>query len=184
MRFTYSERRSYFRKDRYPKEGNGLFCCLRFFFFVPWGGFGPAFPLILLGFFSSLDRLSIPIDAEKSSEAILSKGICIWSQNSWSTRSSMEKLYGESNLCYDKRASPALLSFRGEISMGKKRRDNRNRILREGQYQRKDGRYRFRIRMPKAIPHVCRHTFCSNMAKSGMNPMNCCVWRTLKIARW
>ena len=120
MRFAYSERRSYFRKDRYPKEGNGLFCCLRFFFFVPWGGFGPAFPLILLGFFSSLDRLSIPIDAEKSSEAILSKGICIWSQNSWSTRSSMEKLYGESNLCYDKRASPALLSFRGEISMGKK----------------------------------------------------------------
>ena len=54
--------------------------------------------------------------------------------------------------------------------MSEKRRDNRNRILREGQYQRKDGRYRFRIRMPKAIPHVCRHTFCSNMAKSGMNP--------------
>ena len=28
--------------------------------------------------------------------------------------------------------------------MSEKRRDNRNRILREGEYQRKDGRYRFR----------------------------------------
>lgn len=27
-----------------------------------------------------------------------------------------------------------------------------------------------RIKMPKVTPHVCRHTFCSNMAKSGMNP--------------
>lgn len=24
--------------------------------------------------------------------------------------------------------------------------------------------------MPKVTPHVCRHTFCSNMAKNGMNP--------------
>ncbi|MBR6569593.1 MAG: site-specific integrase [Clostridia bacterium] len=24
--------------------------------------------------------------------------------------------------------------------------------------------------MPRVTPHVCRHTFCSNMAKSGMNP--------------
>ena len=24
--------------------------------------------------------------------------------------------------------------------------------------------------LPKITPHVCRHTFCSNMAKSGMNP--------------
>lgn len=24
--------------------------------------------------------------------------------------------------------------------------------------------------IPKVTPHVCRHTFCSNMAKSGMNP--------------
>lgn len=24
--------------------------------------------------------------------------------------------------------------------------------------------------MPCITPHVCRHTFCSNMAKSGMNP--------------
>lgn len=24
--------------------------------------------------------------------------------------------------------------------------------------------------MPKITPHVCRHTFCSKMAKSGMNP--------------
>lgn len=26
------------------------------------------------------------------------------------------------------------------------------------------------IQMPKVTPHVCRHTYCSNMAKSGMNP--------------
>ena len=26
------------------------------------------------------------------------------------------------------------------------------------------------FQMPKITPHVCRHTFCSNMAKSGMNP--------------
>jgi len=24
--------------------------------------------------------------------------------------------------------------------------------------------------MPRFIPHVCRHTYCSNQAKSGMNP--------------
>ena len=28
----------------------------------------------------------------------------------------------------------------------------------------------YRIQMPKVTPHVCRYTFCSNMAKSGMNP--------------
>lgn len=28
----------------------------------------------------------------------------------------------------------------------------------------------YRVQMPKVTPHVCRHTFCSNMAKSGMNP--------------
>lgn len=73
--------------------------------------------------------------------------------------------------------------------MSEKRRDNRNRILRDGEYQRKDGRYRYRYvdengkeqsvyswrldkndPMPKVTPPVCRHTFCSNMAKSGMNP--------------
>lgn len=27
----------------------------------------------------------------------------------------------------------------------------------------------YRVQMPKVTPHVCRHTFCSNMAKSGMN---------------
>ena len=26
------------------------------------------------------------------------------------------------------------------------------------------------IPLPKTTPHVCRHTYCSNMAKSGMNP--------------
>ncbi len=28
----------------------------------------------------------------------------------------------------------------------------------------------YKIEMPKVTPHVCRHTFCSKMAKSGMNP--------------
>lgn len=28
----------------------------------------------------------------------------------------------------------------------------------------------YRVQMPKVTPHVCRHTFCSSMAKSGMNP--------------
>lgn len=28
----------------------------------------------------------------------------------------------------------------------------------------------YRVQMPKVTPHVCRHTFCSNMDKSGMNP--------------
>ncbi len=28
----------------------------------------------------------------------------------------------------------------------------------------------YRIQMPKVTPHVCRHTFYSIMAKSGMNP--------------
>lgn len=26
------------------------------------------------------------------------------------------------------------------------------------------------VQIPKITPHVCRHTYCSNMAKSGMNP--------------
>ena len=58
-------------------------------FFLPSYGFDFDFPLILLGFFSSLDKLSIRINAEKSSDAILSKGICIWSQNSRITLSSL-----------------------------------------------------------------------------------------------
>ena len=28
----------------------------------------------------------------------------------------------------------------------------------------------YKVQMPKVTPHVCRHTFCSNMAKFGMNP--------------
>lgn len=27
-----------------------------------------------------------------------------------------------------------------------------------------------KVPIPKVTPHICRHTFCSNMAKSGMNP--------------
>lgn len=28
----------------------------------------------------------------------------------------------------------------------------------------------YKVQIPKITPHVCRHTFCSNMAKKGMNP--------------
>ena len=28
----------------------------------------------------------------------------------------------------------------------------------------------FRVQMPNITPHVCRHTYCSNMAKAGINP--------------
>lgn len=28
----------------------------------------------------------------------------------------------------------------------------------------------YKLQLPKITPHVCRHTYCSNMAKSGMNP--------------
>lgn len=55
----------------------------------------------------------------------------------------MIKLYGEPDLWYDDIASLALLFERRDF-MSEKRRDNRNRILREGEYQRTDGRYRFR----------------------------------------
>ena len=34
------------------------------------------------------------------------------------------------------------------------------------------GRYNeiYKVQMPKITPHMCRHTYCSNMAKSGINP--------------
>lgn len=28
----------------------------------------------------------------------------------------------------------------------------------------------YRVQMPSITPHVCRHTYCSNMARAGMNP--------------
>lgn len=28
----------------------------------------------------------------------------------------------------------------------------------------------YRVQLPRITPHVCRHTYCSNMAKAGMNP--------------
>nr|WP_330412569.1 site-specific integrase [Dorea longicatena] len=28
----------------------------------------------------------------------------------------------------------------------------------------------YKVQMTVITPHVCRHTYCSNMAKSGMNP--------------
>ena len=27
----------------------------------------------------------------------------------------------------------------------------------------------YRVQLPNITPHICRHTYCSNMAKSGMN---------------
>lgn len=28
----------------------------------------------------------------------------------------------------------------------------------------------YKVQMPKITPHVCRHTYCSNQARAGMNP--------------
>ena len=28
----------------------------------------------------------------------------------------------------------------------------------------------YRVQLPKITPHICRHTYCSNMARAGMNP--------------
>lgn len=30
--------------------------------------------------------------------------------------------------------------------------------------------WEFRVQLPKITPHICRHTYCSNQAKAGMNP--------------
>ena len=30
--------------------------------------------------------------------------------------------------------------------------------------------FTYKVQMNVITPHVCRHTYCSNMAKSGMNP--------------
>ena len=39
----------------------------------------------------------------------------------------------------------------------------------------------YRVQMPNITPHVCRHTYCSNQAKAGMNPKtlprNFAAWR-------
>ena len=39
-------------------------------------------------------------------------------------------------------------------------------------FNRMVGRYNdiYRVQMPNITPHVCRHTYCSNQAKAGMNP--------------
>ena len=28
----------------------------------------------------------------------------------------------------------------------------------------------YKVQMPNITPHICRHTYCTNMARSGMNP--------------
>ena len=42
----------------------------------------------------------------------------------------------------------------------------------EHRFQRMVRKYNeiYRIQMPSITPHVCRHTYCSNQARSGMNP--------------
>ena len=42
----------------------------------------------------------------------------------------------------------------------------------EKYFQHALGKYNsiYKVQLPKITPHVCRHTYCSNMAKSGMNP--------------
>ena len=42
----------------------------------------------------------------------------------------------------------------------------------ESRFSRMVKRYNeiYRVRIPQITPHVCRHTYCSNMAKAGMNP--------------
>lgn len=67
-------------------------------------------------------------------------------------QSFMADLYVEPNLCYDKGASSAFLSF-AERFQCVKRRDNR--ILQEGEYQRKDGRYRFRYLDEDSKAQIC-----------------------------
>ena len=64
----------------------------------------------------------------------------------------MADLYVEPNLCYDKGASSAFLSF-AERFQCVKRRDNR--ILQEGEYQRKDGRYRFHYLDEDSKAQIC-----------------------------
>ena len=43
----------------------------------------------------------------------------------------------------------------------------------------------YKVQMPSITPHVCRYTFCSNMAKSGMNPVDfqwqICLWYRREI---
>lgn len=42
----------------------------------------------------------------------------------------------------------------------------------EHRFKRMVNRYNeiFRVQMPNITPHICRHTYCSNQAKAGMNP--------------
>ena len=42
----------------------------------------------------------------------------------------------------------------------------------EKKFQRSVEKYNkiYKVELPKITPHICRHTYCSNMAKSGMNP--------------
>lgn len=43
----------------------------------------------------------------------------------------------------------------------------------------------YKVQIPNITPHVCRHTYCSNMAKSGMNPKNTAIpYGTLGYRRY
>ena len=39
----------------------------------------------------------------------------------------------------------------------------------EKKFQRSVGKYNkiYKVELPKITPHICRHTYCTNMAKSG-----------------
>lgn len=47
------------------------------------------------------------------------------------------------------------------------------------------GRYNeiYRIQMPNITPRVCRHTYCSNQAKAGMNPKTLQYLMDIRIFR-
>ena len=42
----------------------------------------------------------------------------------------------------------------------------------EHRIQRMKGRYNelYKLQIPSLTPHICRHTYCTNMARAGMNP--------------
>ncbi len=33
----------------------------------------------------------------------------------------------------------------------------------------------YKVQMPNDTHHICRHTYCTNMARSGMNPRPCSI---------
>ena len=64
----------------------------------------------------------------------------------------------------------ALSSTERSLTMSKKRKDNKGRILRTGESQRKEFKKLHPDKpLPHITPHVFLHTFCTNMANAGMD---------------